>query len=449
MHYLDPAALCAELIRFDTTNHGGGLSTGEAAIAEFIANKLRAAGYNPAILGPSPDRASVIVRVEGTEPELAGVLVHAHTDVVPAEPEQWTDDPFSGNISDGYIYGRGAVDMKDMVAMTLSTLLEWADAGTRPRRTITILFVADEEDRGDYGAQWLVSEHPELFEGVAMAIGESGAVGELVAPPASAAPNTGKANTGKPIRLYPIAAGERGTMQIRLTANGTSGHGSRPNPDNAVVHLIKALHRIVEYRWPITLIPSVRSYIELTTKALGLAVDLDSEEGIYAAVKAMGSAGEVAGATIRVTSTPTVLEAGYKVNVVPGVAHASIDIRVLPGTEHDVRAIVMELVGPLVSIEYISDQAPVQSPIDSPWYEAMRSSVIAFDPEAVVVPFCMGGGTDAKAFHRLGIATYGFAPLGIDPDGRRPSGMHGVDERVPVSSIREGQRMLDHFLRTV
>lgn len=434
----DPVELCAQLIRFDTTNYGGGKSTGERDAAEFISARLADAGYEPLLLGPSPDRVSVLVRVPGTSAALPALLVHAHLDVVPAEPAQWHGDPFSGRIEDGYIYGRGASDMKDMVAMTLATLLNWAAGDTGPQRDIVIAFVADEEDKGDYGALWLAAEHPELFDGVAAAIGESGGGATLL-----------QAEDGSEVRLYPVAAAERGTLHMRVTATGTSGHGSRPNPDNAVKHLVSALHRISEYRWPIILTPTVRAYLEQTSAALGWPADLSTDTGVEAAVDRLGDAGTVARTTIRCSATPTVLDAGYKVNVIPGTASAELDVRCLPGTEEQTLNTIDELLGEALTRVFLSHQRPVQAPIDSHWFSAMRHALLRYDPEAVVVPQCMGGGTDAKAFAPLGISCYGFSPHGADPSGRHAEGMHGIDERVPVSAVRSGQQILQDFLTHV
>ncbi|NYE96426.1 acetylornithine deacetylase/succinyl-diaminopimelate desuccinylase-like protein [Psychromicrobium silvestre] len=435
---VDVAELCAELIRFDTSNFGEGKSHGEHKIAEFIAQKLEQAGYQPMILGPNLERSSVLLRVPGTERHLPGLLVHAHLDVVPAEAEQWSRDPFSGLIEDGYIHGRGACDMKDMVAMTMVTLLNWAESGLRPRRDIVVAFVADEEDKGDYGAGWLVDEHPELFAGVQAAIGESGGTANLLT-----------AQDGSSVRLYPVAAAERGTLHIRVRAEGNSGHGSRPVEVNAVKNLIAALQRVGVYRWPLKLTPVVRGYLEQTTAALGFAANLESEEGVAAAIEAMGEAGEVARVTVRCSSTPTVLRAGYKVNVIPGVAEADIDIRCLPGTEESTLETIDGLLGPGLSRSFIAHEPPTNSAIDSPWFESMKASLLRHDPAAVVVPYCMGGGTDAKAFSKLGISCYGFSPLTADPEGRSYQGVHGVDERIPVHSVRGGQQILQDFLSEV
>lgn len=432
--------LLSRLIRFDTTNFGGGRSHGETECAEWVADQLRSVGWQPQLLhrADSPDRGNVVLRVPGTDPGLPGLVVQGHLDVVPAEADQWSADPFSGDVRDGYVHGRGAMDMKDSCAMTLATLLEWGRSGVRPRRDIVAVFVADEEDAGAWGAEWLVDEHADLFAGCGGSIGESGGG----ARPVSTA-------DGSTVRLYPIAAGERGTMHIRLTARGTSGHGSRPKPDNAVRALAEAVLRIASHPWPLHLSDVVRAEIEQTSAAVGRKCDLSTEEGILAAVAALAEVSEVLGYTIRGSATPTMLAAGYKVNVVPGVATAECDVRCPPGHDEQMHQVLGELIGPDVEWEYSSRQAPVQSPTDGEWFDAMRAAILRHDPDARVVPYCMGGGTDSKAFARLGIQTYGFTPMGLDPQGRTVEGMHGIDERTPVASVVAGQRILDDFLRTV
>lgn len=437
----DAAELCARLIRFDTTNHGEGNSRGERQIAEYIAGLLADAGYQPAILGPTPERASVVLRVPGSNRQLPGLLVHGHLDVVPAEPEQWSMDPFSGTIEDGYINGRGAADMKDMVAMTLATLLNWAADGISPQRDVVFAFVADEEDKGDYGAVWLAEEHPELFEGVEAAIGEAGGSPKLV-----------EAADGSLIRLYPVSTGERGTAHMRLRATGTSGHGSYPTDDSALAHLVSALHRINSHQWPITLSATVRAFLEQTNAAMGREVDLHTHAGVEAAIAQLGEAGVMARATIRTSVTPTVVNAGYKVNVIPGTAEAELDIRTVPGSEADTFAALDRLLGEKLTREFLSPRSPraaLEAPIDSVWFAAMREAVLRHDPDAVVVPQCLGASTDAKAFAPLGIQCYGFAPHGPDPKGRTFRGVHGINERIPVAFVQSGQRILQDFLTTV
>lgn len=435
----DVVSLLQTLLRFDTTNRAPGDAEGELEAAVWIHDQLKLVGFEPMLLArdDAPHRANVVVRIAGTDPTLEGVLVHGHLDVVPAEAEQWSFDPFGGAVDDGYVTGRGAMDMKDMCAMTLSVLLDWAATGNRPRRDVVVAFVADEETDGAYGAQWLVNEHPELFAGVALGIGESGGVIEE------------HAGAEGPVRLARIAAGERGTLHLRLAANGHSGHASRPADDNAVLALVDALHRIGHHEWPLHVSPLVRAQLEQTAAALGVAADLSSDDGVLRTIADLGDAADVAMFTVRASTTPTVVRAGYKVNVVPGLAEAEVDVRCPPGFEDELLGALPELIGDGVTFEHSVREPSVQAPSDGPWLDAMAASIRQVDPDAVVVPGCLGGGTDAKAFSTLGIACYGFAPATVDPDGRRRSGIHGVDERVPISSLEGGQRILAHFLATV
>lgn len=436
----DVVSLLQTLLRFDTTNRAPGDAEGELSAAFWIHDQLTLAGYSPLLLArdDAPTRANVVVRVSGSDPSLDGVLVHGHLDVVPAEPEQWSFDPFGGELADGYVTGRGATDMKDMCAMTLAVLLDWAATGERPRRDVVVAFVADEETDGAYGAQWLVKAHPELFAGVAVGIGESGAVVE-----------EHPGADGESVRLARIAAGERGTLHLVLTATGSSGHGSRPVAGGAVLALVDALHRIGHHEWPLHVSPLVKAQLEQTAAALGRKADLTTDEGVVRTIAELGDAADAARFTIRASTTPTVVRAGYKVNVIPGIAEAEIDVRCPPGFEDELLGVLPELVGEGVEFAHSVREPPVQAPIDGPWFDAMVASIRHVDPSAVVVPGCLGGGTDAKAFSTLGIDCYGFAPATVDPEGRRRSGIHGVDERVPVSSLRGGLEILAHFLATV
>ncbi|MFI6025064.1 M20/M25/M40 family metallo-hydrolase [Amycolatopsis magusensis] len=431
MAELDVVSVCSELIRFDTTNRGNGDAEGERAAAEYVAGLLTDAGLSPRILESAPGRANVVARVEGSDPSLPALLVQGHLDVVPADAADWAVPPFAGEVRDGFLWGRGATDMKDFCAMVLSVLDTFAREGRKPRRDIVLAFVADEEDRGDYGAHWLVEHHPSLFDGCAAAISESG--GYTYHVPAA---------DGRTVRIYPVGAAERGTAHLRLTARGRAGHGSRRNHENAVIRLVAALNRIATHQWPVHLTPATRAFIEQTGKALDVPVDLSDVDGTLAR---LGPAAALVEAMVRNSTTPTMLEAGYKVNVIPSVAHAQVDTRTLPDTEEDLLATVDELLGPDVTREFVAHQPPVQAPVDSPWFDAMAAALRAQDPDAVVVPYCMGGGTDAKAFAKLGIQCYGFAPLWL-PQGFHYRAMaHGVDERVPVEGLHFGSRALAHL----
>lgn len=435
---MTPAELCAQLIRFDTSNFGEGNSRGETPLAEKIVQILSDSGYSPMVFAREPHRASVAVRVRGANSGLEGLLVHGHLDVVPAESDQWATPPFEGRIDDGYVVGRGAVDMKGMIAMMISTLVDWARDGVTPDRDILFLFVADEEDRGAWGSGWLVDNHPDLFAGIGASIGESG--GNAI--PLVAA-------DGAQVRLYPIAVAERGTLHMRLRAHGVSGHGSRPNADSAVTKLLGAAYRINSHVWPVHLVDTVREYISVTTHALGYDSDLSTDAGISQAISNMGEAGEVALVTTRCSATTTVLTAGYKVNVIPGIAEADVDVRCLPGTYDSTLATMAELIGPDVTYTLIDPGLPTDFSSSSPWFASMRAAVLRHDPDGIVTPFCMGGGTDSKQFARLGIECFGFTPLVLDPDGRRPAGVHGINERMPVESLNGGQRVLSDFLLNV
>ncbi|MEC3976841.1 M20/M25/M40 family metallo-hydrolase [Amycolatopsis sp. H20-H5] len=429
MAELDVVEVCSTLLRFDTTNRGNGDSEGERDAAEYVATLLSDAGVEPTIIEAAPGRANVLARIPGTDPSLPALLVQGHLDVVPADPADWSRDPFCGEVVDGYLWGRGATDMKDFCAMVLTVVA----SGFQPRRDIVLAFVADEEDRGDYGAHWLVKEHRELFEGCAASISESG--GYTYHVPAA---------DGRTVRLYPVATAERGTAHLRLTARGRAGHGSRPNDENAVIRLVGALNRIAEHRWPVHLTPTVEAFLRRTGDVLGVPVDLSE---VDATVAALGPAGALVVPTVRNSATPTMLDAGYKVNVIPTVAQAQVDVRVLPGTEEALLAQLDDLLGTGVVREFVAHQPAVQAPVDSPWFDAMAAALRSQDPDAVVVPYCMGGGTDAKAFSPLGIDCYGFAPLWL-PEGFPYRAMaHGVDERVPVEGLHFGTCALAHFLR--
>ncbi|GLX48893.1 hypothetical protein Shyhy01_18430 [Streptomyces hygroscopicus subsp. hygroscopicus] len=421
--------LCARLIRFDTSNYGAGSSRGEREAAEWAAELLSDSGYEPVVLESAPRRASTVVRIPGENRDAPALLVHGHLDVVPAEPADWSFDPFCGDIRDGVVLGRGALDMKDMDAMMLAVARSWARRGVRPPRDVVMAFVADEEDTGELGAGFLVDRHPDLFEGVATAIGESGGY-SLHLPDTS--------------RLYPIAVGERGSAWMDLTARGAAGHGSRPGPDNAVATLAGALAALAAHRWPIRIVPAVAALLEGLCAHLGITVDPADPVSLAQ----LGEAAKLVEATVANTLNPTMLKAGYKHNVIPSEATAGVDGRILPGAEEDFFATVDALLGENVSRSFHSFAAPVFADHESREFAAMAAALRRADPEALVLPFIMSGGTDAKAFARLGIQCYGFGP-GLTPPGFDAwQYVHGVDEQVLVSSLEFGVRVLEDFLRS-
>ncbi|ROQ94973.1 acetylornithine deacetylase/succinyl-diaminopimelate desuccinylase-like protein [Streptomyces sp. 2132.2] len=422
------------LIRIDTTNRGGG-DCRERPAAEYVAERLAAAGAEPVLLERSPGRTNVVARIEGTDPAAEALLVHGHLDVVPAEAAEWSVDPFSGEVRDGVVWGRGAVDMKNMDAMVLAVVRAWARAGVRPRRDVVIAYTADEEDSAVDGSGFLADRHAHLFEGCTEGLSESGAFTVYNGP--------GQA-------LYPIAAGERGTAWLKLTAQGTAGHGSKPNRANAVSRLAAAVARIGEYRWPVRLTGTVAACITRLAALQGLTVDPGARGfDLDAVLGKLGPAGLLVEATVRNSTNPTMLSAGYKLNVIPGTATAYVDGRMLPGTEAEFIATLDELTGPDVTWEFHHREVALEAPVDGRTFAVLRESVERFDPEGHVVPFCMAGGTDAKQFSRLGITGYGFSPLKLPPGFDYWSLFHGVDERVPVEALHFGVRVLDHALRTL
>ncbi|PZF84097.1 M20/M25/M40 family metallo-hydrolase [Jiangella anatolica] len=424
----DVLTLAADLIRIDTTNPGDGTGR-ERPAAEYVAEKLAEAGIDATLIESAPNRANVVARITGTDPGRAPILVHGHLDVVPAQAADWSVHPFSGEVRDGMLWGRGAIDMKGMDAMMLAVVRAWAREGRRPPRDVVLAFTADEEASAEHGSTWLVTKHADLFEGVTEGISESGGYTFHVG--------------GR--RLYPVGAGERGTAWLKLTARGRAGHGSRVNHDNAVAALAGAVHRLATYEWPLRLTPTVRASIEGIGAALGVPVDLAD---VDATVARFGPARVLVDAVLRNSTNPTMLSAGYKVNVIPETATAYVDGRVVPDARDEFEAVVSSLVGPDVSWEYEHAEVALSADPTAPAFAAMAAALLAEDPGAHVVPYCMAGGTDAKQFSRLGITGYGFSPLRLPPDLDYSALFHGVDERVPVDALEFGVRVLDRFLTT-
>ncbi|SDE13613.1 M20/M25/M40 family metallo-hydrolase [Glycomyces harbinensis] len=422
----------SELIRIDTTNRGGG-DGNEREAAEYAVGKLFDAGIEGAIVEKAPLRSNVIARIEGSEPDAPALLVHGHLDVVPAEAADWSVHPFSGEITDdgngGMLWGRGALDMKSMDAMVLATVRSWAREGVKPRRPIVIAFTADEEASAEYGAGYLAESHADAFAGCTEGVSESGGF---------------TFHGGNDLRIYPIAAGERGTAWLKLSARGRAGHGSKANPDNAVSKLAAAIARIGAHEWPVRLTPTVRAALTELGALYGAEPDFAHVDDL---IGKLGPAAQLVESTLRNSANPTVLHAGYKVNVIPEHANAEVDGRMLPGFEDEFAATMDELCGPDVHWEFQHRTSGLGAPVDTPTFAAMREAIRKFDPDGHPVPFCMSGGTDAKQFSELGITGYGFSPLGLPPEFGYGRLAHGVDERVPVEGLRFGLRVLDDFLR--
>jgi acetylornithine deacetylase/succinyl-diaminopimelate desuccinylase-like protein len=429
----EAVAFAADLIRIDTSNRGGG-DCQERPAAEYVAARLAEAGLEPVLLESAPGRANVVARIAGQDSSAGALLAHGHLDVVPAEPADWARHPFSGEIADGVLHGRGAVDMKNADAVLVAVARHLGETGVRPRRDIVLAFTADEEDTAAYGAAWLVENRPDLFEGCTEAIGESGAF---------------TFHAGNGTRLYPVASAERGTAWLKLTARGRAGHGSKANPDNAVAKLARAVGRIADYHWPVRLIPTVRAAIGAIAEAVGVEPGaLDDDAAVAAVLAKIGPAAALVASTIRNSANPTMLSAGYKVNVIPAEATACVDGRVLPGFDAEFAAALDELTGPDVTWDYLHREVPLEAPADAPLVTAMTAALLAEDPGGTVVPYCMSGGTDAKQFSRLGIAGYGFTPLWLPPDFDYYQMFHGVNECVPVAALEFAVRVVTRLMLT-
>jgi acetylornithine deacetylase/succinyl-diaminopimelate desuccinylase-like protein len=422
------AGLASDLIRIDSTNAGDNAGPGERAAAEHVAGVLAEVGLEATLLESSKNRTSLVTRIEGSDPSRPALLIHGHLDVVPADPADWQVHPLSGEIRDDCVWGRGAVDMKDMDAMMLAVVRQRLREGRKPPRDIVLAFLADEEAGGDYGASWLVDNHPEHFEGVSEAIGEVGGFSATIG--------------GQ--RLYLLQTAEKGIAWMRLVARGTAGHGSMLQPDNAVTELAEAVARIGRHEWPVRLTPSVEAFLESACEALGLQ-DFQSND-IAEVLAKIGPIARMVGATLTNTANPSVLTAGYKVNVVPQTATAQIDGRFLPGFEDEFFTEFDQLLGPGVRREFVNHKIALETTFDGALRDAMTTALLENDPEGKVVPYCLSGGTDAKSFSRLGIRCFGFTPLRLPAELDFAGLFHGVDERVPVSALEFGTKVLDRFI---
>ncbi|MFI8349478.1 M20/M25/M40 family metallo-hydrolase [Streptomyces sp. NPDC085596] len=420
--------LCRELIRFDTSNYGDHSGPGERAAAEYVAGKLAEVGLEPKIFESHPGRASTVARIQGEDPSRPALLIHGHLDVVPANADDWTHDPFSGEVADGCVWGRGAVDMKDMDAMTLAVVRDRLRSGRRPPRDIVVAFLADEEAGGTYGARYLVDNHPELFEGVTEAISEVGGFSFTV---------------NEQRRLYLIQTAEKGMHWMKLTVAGTAGHGSMIHRDNAITELSEAVARVGRHKFPVRVTKTTRAFLDELGDALGTELDPEDMESTLAR---LGGIAKLIGATLSNTANPTQLNAGYKVNVIPGEATAHIDGRFLPGYEEEFLGDLDRLLGPNVRRSDVHADKAVETSFDGALVEAMQSALLAEDPIARAVPYMLSGGTDAKSFDDLGIRGFGFAPLKLPPELDFAGMFHGVDERVPVDGLQFGVRVLDRFI---
>lgn len=422
--------LCQEMIRIPSVNHGEGQGD-EKAMAEYVASKLAEVGIKSELIETAPNRVNVVAKVEGADQSRPGLVLHGHIDVVPANAADWSVDPFSGVIKDGFIWGRGAVDMKDMDAMILATVRMWQRIGYKPPRNILLAFFADEEAGSNYGSRWLVKHRPEIFDGYSEAVSEVGGFSVTI--------------TGEH-RLYLIEAAQKGIQWMKLTAKGTAGHGSFINRNNAVTKVADAVARIGAYEWPQLETKTSNVFFRKIAELTG---DKYDPKNVKPLLHHLGDAVKMLGATISNTANPTMLEAGYKVNVIPQSASAMVDGRFLPGHENQLQETVKKLAGDEIEIEILTRDIALEVEFAGPLVKAMCDAISGEDSAGIPVPYLMSGGTDNKALHDLGIVGYGFSPLKLPKDLDFFALFHGVDERVPIDGLKFGVRVLYEFLENV
>ena len=423
----DTARIARDLIRFDTSNYGEGRANGETEAAEYLGALLEGMGLTTEYVDAEPRRTSVVARVKGSDSSLPALVVHGHTDVVPADPANWSMDPFAGVIKDGLLWGRGAVDMKNMDAMIVTALQDILGAGKQPRRDLIIGFFSDEENGGVLGSHYLVDNRPDLFAGATEAISEVGGYSVFL--------------NGR--RSYLLQTGEKALVWIKLVARGTAAHGSRIIHDNAVTKLARAVATLGQQEWPVELTATTEQLVAEIAELMGIDPQQTGPDEI---VLSTGTAAGFIQATLRTTTNPTLLSAGYKHNVIPDRAEALIDIRTLPGQEAEVLARVQELVGDDIEIVIMHSDVGLENSFDGPLVDAMVGALNTADPGAPVLPYLLSGGTDNKALSLLGITGYGFAPLQLPADLDFPGMFHGVDERVPLDALVFGRRVLGDLL---
>lgn len=433
----DAKRLCQALLRMDTTNPPGN----ERACAEFLAAELARAGYQPRLLEAEPNRTNLVVRHRGTG-ALPPLLLTAHLDVVEADPSKWRRPPFSGDEFEGCLWGRGAIDMKNMAAMCTAIMCRLA-AGGPLARDVIFAAVADEEAGCDRGSRFLVEQHRSLVE-AEYAIGESGGFSL----------HLGDAT------FYPIQVAEKGFCWVRARITGEPGHGSMPRQDSAVTRLGEALAALGRARFPVHPTRYVSEFLDaLRARQPALIqplVRLIARPQLLARIVRLvpnASAARGFAALLSNTAAATVVRAGAKTNVIPGVAEFEIDGRTLPGqTDEDLLAELRAVLGPGVELEIMKSAPPtVTEPAASPLFDVIQRQIEQREPGAVVVPYMIPGFTDAKYFSQTGARWYGFSPVKLERgSGIRFADMfHGNDERIPVAGLAWGVDVLDAVVREI
>ena len=428
----DPVAVLQQLVRIDTTNPPGN----EGPAVDVIRALLDDADVATEVLAKDPDRPNLIARIPGSG-AAPPLLLQGHVDVVPTAGQRWDHDPFGGDIIDGYLWGRGTLDMKGAVVMMTHALVALAESGRPPAGDIILAVVADEENSGDYGARFLVEEHPDRFDGVLYCLGEFG---------------------GFPFQLggttfYPIQIAERVSVKFRLTIRGEGGHGSLPHRGGTTAQLGKVPNALDRRRMPIHIVPATRLMLEAmidhTSGAVRTALKGLLEPRLAGmTLRALRSRLETLEPLLRNTVSATVLRGGDKHNVIPAEIQVTLDGRMLPGLTPEVMADELRaIVGPVPEIEYTVDAASAAtSDPDLGLFDLLADIIREHDPSGVPVPFLLPAVTDGRWFAQLGIQPYGYTPLMLPHGFEFQSVVHAANERVPTDAILTGSRMLADLL---
>jgi acetylornithine deacetylase/succinyl-diaminopimelate desuccinylase-like protein len=428
----DPVEVLQDLIRIDTTNPPGR----ERPAVALLGKLLRDAGIATEEFAKDPERPNLIARIPGSG-DAPPLLLQGHVDVVSTAGQRWDRDPFGAEIVDGYLWGRGTLDMKGPVVMMVHALAALAASDHTPAGDIILAVVADEENHGDVGARFLVENHADQFAGVRYCIGEFG---------------------GFPFQLgdttfYPIQVAERVGVKLQLTIRGTGGHGSLPHRGGTTATLGKVLTALDRRRMPVHIVPATRLMLEAmsahTTGAVRAAIrGLLDHRTAGLTLRALRSRLEVLEPVLRNTVSATVLRGGDKHNVIPAEIHVTLDGRMLPGLTPDVMVDELRsIVGPKPEIEYSLDgAAPAAVDPDLGLFDLLAGLVVEHDPTGVPIPFLLPAVTDGRWFAQLGIQPYGFTPLMLPHDFEFQSVVHAANERVPVDAIRMGSAMLYDLL---
>jgi acetylornithine deacetylase/succinyl-diaminopimelate desuccinylase-like protein len=425
--------LLSQLIKINTTNPPGN----ETPAAQFLAKTLNAEGFETEIIESAPNRGSIITRLNGTG-EKPRLLLLSHLDVVAANSKEWTVDPFSGAVKDGFVWGRGTLDMKGMTAIEVMTLLLLKRNSVPLKGDVILAATADEETGGVWGAEFLLQKFPEkVFAQYVLNEGGGSSI----------------ATTGR--TLFTVSTAEKGLMWLRVKAKGTPGHGSIPEAaDNAIVRMNKVLSRLVAFQPKVDLVPTTRQFLTEMSKAdANLAPFLrqilerpeQSETALAGLERIAPSVADEIRPRLKMSITPTIIHGGYKENVIPSECEAVFDCRVLPGqSTADAMALVRRLLQDVgldkLSFEVIQAQEPSESVVDTPLFSAIREVLGEFEPGCVAAPFLMAGGTDSRFFRRMGSVCYGFHPLRNETKfgGKATRREHGIDERISVENLMFG-----------